>query len=284
MSFTAGRRHDAEHRPCCLEGIALIRILVIVGVMASAWGGTATATVLYDGALGTAPETQGWLAFGELGGTASRVTAGGATTFSTTSNSTIQAGYSNYAGLTLVNPAFPQLDRVAGYTVTLDMQVLSESHASANRSGVSLLVLSDDLLGIEVAFWEDEVWVQSGPDFLHAEGASFDTTAAMTRYDLTILGGGYSITADGNPLLVGSLRDYSSFGFPYSLSNYLFLGDNTTSASGSFEVEQLAVVPEPSIGLVTTVCALALLRLREQRRKGLAARMGEGKPTLAHEA
>lgn len=261
----------------------MIRVLLIVAVIGSVDGCTAHATTLYDGSLHTAPETQGWLAFAELGGTASRMTASGTTTFSTTSNSTIQAGYSNYAGPVLLNPVFPMLDRVAGYTVTLDMRVLSESHVSGNRSGVSLLVLSDDLLGIEVAFWEDEVWVQSGPDFFHAEGALFDTTAAMTRYDVTILGSDYSIAADGNLLFGGSLRNYSSFGLPYSLPNYLFVGDNTTSASGSFEIERLVVVPEPSLALVPVAYVLALLCIPQQRRKGRLARVGEGECTLTSE-
>jgi hypothetical protein len=229
-------------------------------LLALALGNTAGATILYDGPLGSAPETQGWLAFGELGGTAIRTTAGGMTTFDTTSSNTIQAGYSNYAGSAHVNPSFPTLDRNAGFVVTLDMRVLSESHANAARSGVSLLVLSDDLFGIEVAFWEDEIWVQSGPDFLHAEGAAFDTTASMTRYDLTILGSNFSLAADGSELLTGSLRDYSSFGLPYSLPDYVFLGDNTTSASGSFEVSRLVVVPEPTLGLLPLACLVLLLR------------------------
>ncbi len=220
------------------------------------------AVTLYDGPLGTPPESQGWLAFGETGGTSSRTTLGGATTLDTTSIATLQAGYSNYSGLTLVNPLFPSLDRGTGFVVSLDMQVLSESHSNANRSGISLLVLSSDLQGIEVAFWQDEVWVQSGPDFVHAEGATLDTTSMVHQYAFTILGNHYSLAANGSELFSGSLRDYSSFGPPYNLPNYVFLGDNTTSAAGSFEFSRLVVVPEPAVNLFPLACLLLLLRRR----------------------
>ncbi len=62
----------------------MTRCLWIAALAAVALGNTAVATVLYDGPLGTAPESQGWLAFGESGGAAVRTTAGGMTTFDTT--------------------------------------------------------------------------------------------------------------------------------------------------------------------------------------------------------
>ncbi len=214
---------------------------------------TASAIDLYNGPSGTAPETQGWLAFASLGGTPLRTTAGGKTTLDTTSTNAIFAGYSNYLGATTVNPLFPALSRTDGFVVSLDVRVLSESHANPNRSGVSLIALSSDLQGIEVAFWTNEIWVQSGPDFLHAEGVAFNTTAAITTYDLTIHGTTYAISANGNPILSGNLRNYSAFGLPYNLPNFMFLGDDTTSASASFEFSRLSVVPEPSRTIVLMI-------------------------------
>jgi hypothetical protein len=226
-------------------------------------GGIARAANLYDGPLGSPPEGQGWLVYGGVGGTVLRTTAGGTTTFDTTSANAIQAGYSNYFGTSPANPAFPVLDRGDGFLVTLDMRVLSESHISNNRAGVSLIVLSNDLQGVELAFWENEVWVQSGPDFIHAEGVTFDTTAASTRYELFIQGNTYAVSAGGTAILTGSVRDYSAFGIPYDLPNFVFLGDNTSSARGSFDFSRLAVVPEPAgIALLAGLLAMPLRRGR----------------------
>lgn len=225
---------------------------------------SARAIDLYNGTLPTPPEEQGWLTFGAIGGTPVRTTAAGKTSLDTTAANSMQGGYSNYFGASPLNPLFPVLDRTDGFVVTLDMRVLSESHVSNNRAGVSLIALASDLLGIEVAFWEDEVWVQSGPDFIHAEGVAFDTTAAMTRYELSIHGGTYSIAANGNPILTGNLRNYSAFGPPYSLPNFMFLGDNTTSAAGSFEFSRLAVVPEPS----ASIAGMGGVGLLLRRRRG----------------
>jgi hypothetical protein len=207
---------------------------------------SAHALDLYNGALGTTPDAQGWLKF-NTDGSSAPVTAGGTTSFSTSANQSERGGFSNYNLIFPVNPTFPPLNNLATYAVSLDMRVLSESHASNDRSGVDLIVLSSDLFGLEISFWQNEVWVQSGPDFQHAEGAAFDTTAAMTTYELHVAAHTYLLTTNGNQLLAGNLRNYSAFGLPYTLPNFVFLGDDTTSAAGSFEFSRLSVlVPEPA--------------------------------------
>jgi hypothetical protein len=206
---------------------------------------SALATVLYNGPAGTAPETQGWLTFQSAGGTPLRITVGGKTMLDTSSDNNIQAGYGNYNLIFPVNANFSALNRTDGFVVSLDMKLLTESHATNDRSGVSFIALAQDLSGIEISFWANEVWVQSGPDFLHAEGAAFNTTAAILTYDVAIKDSSYTIFANGNQILTGALRNYSSFGLPYSLPNFIFVGDDTTSARGAFEFSRLAVVPEP---------------------------------------
>jgi len=223
---------------------------------------------LYSGPLGTPPEDQGWLVYGGVGGTVVRTTAGGKTTFDTTSTNTIQAGYSNYFGPAPLNPNFPALNRTDGFIVSLDMRLLSESHANNNRTGVSLIALASDLQGVELSFWTNEIWVQSGPDFLHAEGTAFDTTAAMTTYDLEIHGSTYALRANGNPILSGNLRNYSTFGQPYNLPNFMFLGDDTSSARGSFEFSRLAVVPEPGMFAVMGLAAQIAFQRRRRTTRG----------------
>jgi len=235
----------------------------VVAVMVSVCSPATRAVVLYDGAAGTAPESQGWLAYQQLAGSPTHTTAGGKTTLDTNSAQGIQAGYSNYNVIVPVNPSFPSLSRTDGFVVSLDMKLLTETHASNNRSGVSLIVLANDLQGIELGFWNNEVWAQSGSDFQHAEGAAFDTTAATTTYDVAIQGTTYQLRANGNPILSGNVRNYSAFGLPYNLPNFVFVGDDTTSAQGSFEFSRLAVVPEPSC--LASAAAL-LLGLTIRRR------------------
>ena len=42
------------------------------------------------------------------------------------------------------------------------LKLLSETHSTNDRAGLSLIVLSSDLRGIELGFWTNEIWAQSG--------------------------------------------------------------------------------------------------------------------------
>jgi hypothetical protein len=253
----------------------------------------AATITLYNGSLGTSPTAQGWVT--STGAGSSTPDASGVV-FDSSSADSIQGGYSRFSNV---------LNRATGYTVRFDLQVLSEDHSNPNaqnntaidsiadRSGVSVTFLSSDLLGIELGFWTDEIWAQndgavkadplvapSGTRFTHGEGAAFNTTS-LTRYDLSVLGATYRLYAGGNfsaPILSGSLRNYSNEGFPYSLANFMFLGDNTTSARGSFRmnlvtltdsaVVETAAVPEPgTLGLL----GLSLVALWFARKNRTAA-------------
>jgi hypothetical protein len=251
----------------------------------------AATVTLYDGSLGTAPGTQGWITSAQGGSTITPDATG--VVFSSTLSDGDRGGYSRFSNA---------LNRNAGYTIRFDLQVLSEDHSNpaaqnntaidslADRSGVSLIFLSSDLQGIELGFWTDEIWAQndgavkadpisapSGTRFTHGEGASFNTTN-LTRYDLSVEGTTYRIYAGGNfiaPILSGSLRNYSNEGLPYSLANLMFFGDNTTSARGSFRlnlvtltdspVVEPAGVPEPgTLGLLVAGLGVAFLARRRR--------------------
>jgi hypothetical protein len=208
---------------------------------------TSLAVSLYDGSLGTTPVAQAFLAYYSLPGAGVTSTASGKTSYDSGVSDAERGGFSTHTFLgTSVNPASPVLDRSAGYTVSVDLRLLTETHANNNRAGLSLIVLGHDLQGIELGFWVNEIWAQSGPAFTHAEGAAFNPTTAITSYDLNVSGSTYSLRANNVEILTGSLRDYSSFGFPYTTTNWIFLGDDTSSARGSFEFSRLAVVPEPA--------------------------------------
>lgn len=215
---------------------------------------------LYDGAQGNFPDEQGFFVFPPFNTVpATQTHTTGGTIFDTTPNESTKIGYFGR------NNLIPVLDRTYGYTVTFAVQVITETHAGSDknsdgiddRAGFSLIVLSSDLEGIELGFWTNEIWVQEEgttepPRFTHAEGVAFDTSSLIT-YDLAIISNTYTLSAAGITILTGSLRNYSNEGFPYTTSNFLFFGDDTTSAKAKIKLTYVAItansVPPSSVTL-----------------------------------
>jgi hypothetical protein len=216
---------------------------------------------LYDGSLGTTPDQQGnfiYLAFALF---ATQTVTMGGTILNTLPFTDDFAGY-------VKSNQIPTLDRTSGYTVNFTTQVFSESHAGSDRNsdgiddraGFSVTVLSSDSEGIELGFWTDQIWVQdddtNGMNNLltHAEGVTF-TTTSLTPYSLAILSNTYTLSANGAPILSGSLRNYSAFvpplGFPnpYTSTNFISLGDNSSSARAQIK---LAAVSVSTAAITTT--------------------------------
>jgi hypothetical protein len=145
------------------------------------------------------------------------------------------------AGFFSLRLARPKTDRRQGFTMRFKLAVRSENHTWSGRSGMSVIVICDDLKGVELGFWENEVWAQSdNPLFTHGEGAAFQTSGA-TEYALNILGDRYELSAGGRRVLEGPLKDYSSFGFPYDQPSFLFFGDDTSSAGADSAMRALRV-------------------------------------------
>jgi hypothetical protein len=224
--------------------LAIIAIFVLVGLFVAQPSQAAT-IVLYDGSLNT-PASQGKLYyFSDSPGNTSQTVGGGATTLTSTASNTTKVGYSAYNNFNcgLVPCALPVLDRANGFTVRFTVQVLDEQHMGNDRAGLSVIALDKDGLGIEIAFWENEIWAQSytAPStFTHGEGVPADTTVERT-YDLTIQNNTYTLTS-GNITLTGALRNYSQAGLPYSVPNFAFLGDNTTSAGASIRFVNMSLI------------------------------------------
>jgi hypothetical protein len=231
----------------------LLALLLVGGLVALPLAAATETTVLYDGALGDGTETPGDQGFTYLALPALTTpsAAGGVTTLDTTANSGIYAGF--------VGANMPTLDRTAGYTVSFTARVAQETHTSNDRAGFSIIVLSSDAIGLELAFWENEIWAQhdvqtGGGYFQHGEGVFTDTTQRLTRYDLAVVSDTYTLWMSGTEVLSGSLRDYTGYEGtldPYETPNFLFLGDDTTSASAIFELSQVEITtnvtdePEP---------------------------------------
>src|SRR6266487_6086398 len=200
----------------------------------------ASTSTLYDGALGGTPDTQGLL-YQSFAMSARQIFSNGVTILDTTPRQSDLAGY-------VGDPtSVPALDRTSGYTLTFSVQVVSEAHNNNNRAGFSIIALSQDKLGIELGFWSDHIWAQEGGTsnlFTHAEDAPFTTTAGLISYTLAIHGDTYALAANGAPILNGNLRDYSAFVGPidpYETPNFIFLGDDTSSAKAKIKLAAFAV-------------------------------------------
>jgi len=205
--------------------------------------GQTKAQALYDAGLRTFPEAQGW-----------SYAALGAVTKTLTNNSVLldtSATPSTQAGWSQIIPG--SLNRTNGFTLLVSALLDSESHSSTNRAGFSLIVLGDDKRGIELGFWTNAVFAQSdSPLFTHAEEAIVSTTTSSVNFALTILATNYVLRADGATILSGPVRDYTAFsGFPnpYRTPNFIFFGDDTTSAGASVNILALTLILPPTLSM-----------------------------------
>jgi hypothetical protein len=229
---------------------------------------SASAQTLYDAAWNTLPAQQGW-GYAAFPGQATQALDAGAVRLDTWSASVEQAGY----GRTSPIP----LDRRAGFTILFTARVSQESHGSPDRAGFSVIVLGQDRRGIELGFWTNAVFAQADlPLFTHAEDVAFDTAGDDVDYALTIIQDRYQLRADGQPILAGPLRDYTAFsGFidPYETPDFVFLGDDTTSARAVVSIRRIVLVPPPVLRIaqngVTTWTGVTNVAYTVQTSAGL---------------
>jgi hypothetical protein len=209
-------------------------LLLFVSISAS------SAQIFYDPAVGL-PQSQGWnfLAFGSA---IESPAAGGGIQLDTSDANSTQAGYSRVAtGL---------LNRTNGFAYLFTVQMVSEGHTRNDRAGLAIILLADDKRGIEFGFWTNSIFAQSdSPLFTRAEDTNFTTTASVD-YALTFHATNYVLSANGTNILTGPVRDYTAFaGFPnpYSTPDFLFFGDDTTSALGTFILRKVLLITAPQL-------------------------------------
>lgn len=216
-------------------------------------------TVLYSGLLANTPDKQGWLAYGNtpfpLPSATQKVLSGSGSGYTNLSSPTAGAGgYSNYKSLSasLVNTAFPVLNRTNGYSLSFRLRLNSEEHRSDHRAGFSIIALSSDLQGIELGFWPKEIWAQRGGTgtdlFTRSSTDRADIrTDSWINYDLLVLNNRYYLSANNGIILQGSLQNYTAFDAsglpydPYEQPNFVFVGDNTRSAASNSDIARLVV-------------------------------------------
>jgi hypothetical protein len=252
-------------------GFACLALAAVLGLASDA----RAEFVIYDGTLGTQMSSQGWVYNGDGGAlftpTTGTTRSAGANSqiLNTTGNSpnSDRAGFFRAAFTTPVpvNAPLPiTFDRTLGYDIFFDLKLNSESHTSNDRAGFSIIALGHDNQGIELGFWNDRIFAQNVGFGAHGEEQLFSTPATMTRYHLNVSGSNYTLSAPGMTDLSGSLRNYSGFGFPYDKPNFLFFGDDTTSAMADVQIGFVSVVPEPgTIILAIGMIGFCLIKFRK---------------------
>lgn len=87
-------------------------------------------------------------------------------------------------------------------------------------------------------------------------------TTSLANYQITISADTYTLSANGTSILTGPLRDYSSFeGFPdpYQTPNFLFIGDNTTSAQARIRLGYVSVTGTESTPSAPTSSSIPII-------------------------
>jgi len=193
--------------------------------------------VLLDGRQGTLPTAQGW-SYAALPGLARQNHTGDAVRLVTTATNTEAAGYARVIA--------PPLDRRAGVNLAFRFRLPVERHTRPDRAGFAVILLDAERRGIELGFWQDQVFAQADqPLFTRGEEASYPFGAGWVEAVLSLRAAQYTLFVNRAPLLTGLVRDYTAFkGFPdvYETANFIFLGDNTMSAAAEVELAAVALV------------------------------------------
>ena len=215
-----------------------------------------TPAVWYNATQGGTPDSQGMF-YQEANGLspiadAEQTYQDGATVLTTT----ITIG--DYAGYGIAPGNAPTLIANDGFKLIFRVQVVDEIHLKnrPERSGFSVILLDNNAKGIELGFHENAIYARegNGPLFQYAEDVIFDTTQ-QTLYELRIFNTTYTLSVNGSVILSGSVRDYSDnepplpiIPDPYEQTNFIFLGDNTTSASAIVKLWYVATaIVDPNI-------------------------------------
>lgn len=242
-----------------LPVLAIVALLLLATFSAIAHPHLATArpvestTVLYDGMQGGTPDQQG-MAF-ETIGPVMQSFDGAATTLDSTAIGAIYGGYS-------VTPTLmPALKRADGFRLSFTVQVMSETHSNVNRSGLSVILLAEDLQGIELGFWEDKILAQEGGAtqlFTFAESVDYDTTTGLINYDLEIADDSYALSVADTIVLSGTVRDYTAWTppsgvpNPYQQPNMVYVGDNSSGGMAKVRLAYVAIVTETAVSPTPT--------------------------------
>ena len=230
-----------------------------------------------------------------LTGTGQTIVTGQGVKVDTAANSAEYSGYSNYNPLssTYFNPAIFQsstLNQATGYTITftvsLDPSTLVDtSTTAAPRAAFSVMAVSSDKKGIEIGFRPTAVFSQSASFGIESETSLISIDTSISKdYTLTVFNDTYSLSlsSSGTPIINGALKNYvfdptlSSPRLPfnpYTTSSFLFFGDDTGKASGTFTLGNVTLdttpVPfefSPTYGLLVIATGMAINNWRKKTK------------------
>lgn len=239
-------------------------LAAVIAVWIWAWVGPAAAQIAFYAGAGL-PSAQGW-------STLSLGTAGSGTLVDQTYVLDSTGVGVDTWGHARISPV--PLDGSAGYMVNFAIRVPIQSNSNPDRAGFSMLFVGNDpTQSIELAFRTQEVFAYEYVNGAFVQGASAAFNVGFTQhsYTLSVANGAYSLSAMGNVLISGSLQHYASPTIPYAIPNFMFFGDNTSSASAVAEVNFIDVVavPEPRAALML-LAGLGLVALRVRGRRPVA--------------
>jgi len=225
-------------------------------------------------------------------GTGQTIVTGQGVKVDTAANSAEYSGYSNYnpSSSTYFNPAIFQsstLNQATGYTITftvsLDPSTLVDiSTTAAPRAAFSVIAVSSDKKGIEIGFRPTAIFSQSASFGIEAETSLAINTSITRDYKLTVFNNTYSLASGGTSIINGNLQTYSfdqtasnpplPFN-PYTTSSFLFFGDDTGKASGTFTLGNVTLdttpVPfefSPTYGLLAIATGMAINNWRKKTK------------------
>ena len=227
-----------------------LRSLLAAAVVAQV---SAEPVILYDGNLSSSPKDQGWIYRMDppVRNQSRQVRVDGAFNLNTSRNLADRAGYFIRLPQMEAHPQAPEiLDRQRGYRIGFTLRLLSERRvAPKQEAGFSCIALSDDLLGIDLGFGTGEVFARSS-ELERAEenrALPFQIDKQYADFELDIRENEYRLSANGQEILAGSLRNYSDASEPYTVPNLLFFGDNAESAGASVNLRRFWVDIDPSV-------------------------------------
>ena len=252
--------------------------------------------ILYDGTLGNSMVNQDWF-FGSspISSDSFQFYSNNWSVLDTMTTLTDAAGLFSKVRLTFwpysyihEHDKMPELNRTPGFRVNFGVQVDAEDHSSpgshsngdgiADRSGFSVIILSSDSRGAEIAFWEDEIWTQMDnilPLFTHStnsDSVSYITTNAVTDYSVEFIYENYYVYADESFLYSGIVKNYAGWNggtfpdnYPYGEQNFIFFGDDSTTTRTRGKISYVNIerlIPEPGMFIGLILAGIAILRKR----------------------
>jgi hypothetical protein len=155
--------------------------------------------------------------------------------------------------------------------------VSSTSGNPTDRAGLGLAMTDDRNFYNEFYIAPTEVFLnkRSGTTRVRDVAFAMDTTSAFHDYMFRLQGDAITIFIDGVQRLSGTIFDTAGLSGVPTLQNWASLGDITSSASGTWQMQSMSVnvfVPEPAtIGVLSFVIAMTVARPIKTgaRRRGL---------------